>query len=170
MNNNGFSLVELMIVIVISALLVGGTAISIRILTYADVEKCAEETDSALSKLRIDAMSKGSLHYYLLIQKDASDESYYMSVATSKVAITDLNGADTKISLRKKIGSSKITITYDKSDGTGMVTLGETNPLMISYISNSGAYESSYKQILMKSDSKTITINMVTKTGKHYIE
>jgi prepilin-type N-terminal cleavage/methylation domain-containing protein len=172
-DNKGFSLIEIMVVLVIVAIIFTGTVISIRLLNFADTEYCANEINSEMGTLRMETMSKGSVHHYLVIEWDSTDHTYYMSRVTS-ASNKPLDSANwqtdaSTIRNRKKLASSKITIATSL-DGTIFTDITVTNSvILISFVPSSGAFESTYKQIRVTSIGKTSTVVMVGKTGKFYV-
>lgn len=172
-DRKGFTLIELIIVITIMMILTGGALISLRYLSYADVNKVTGKIDSSLSKMQLETVSKAYPYYYLGIEWDSSEENYYMSMVTSTTELTTTNwssAAKTIIS-RAKIADKRITMRYsDENDGSNQVTVREENPLiLICYKPDSGAFLSLCKQIIVESNSKKSTIYMVSKTGSHYV-
>lgn len=59
-NNKGFSLMELLIVVVIAAIMVGFVTITMAIVTNADASKAANAFDTAINTSRIQCMAKGT--------------------------------------------------------------------------------------------------------------
>lgn len=173
MNDRGFSLIEVIIVIAISSILIGGAFISLNLLVFADTKKCAKEIDVILNKLRLQTLSKGMKYHYVVIEWNDLEKNYYLNMVTSSGELTESTwrtDADTITS--NLIADSNITIQYsDRLDGTNIFTINRDNPcLLISMKPDSGAFRTAWKQIIISSRSNTTTIFMVTKTGKHYIE
>lgn len=172
-NNKGFTLIELIICIAVTAVLIGGVYINANLLVYANTKSCTEKIDSTLGKLRVETMSKGSQRYYLVIEWDTANQCYYLNTAISEEALNESNWKTKATAIRsKKIANRNITISYTKkSDGIDKVTVDSSNPsFLISFYSSSGAFESEWKQIIVSSRTGSSTVHMVTKTGKHYIK
>ncbi len=180
-DNNGFSLIEIIVVLCIAALLVSGTAIGIRSLHYADAQYCVKELNSALYTLRANTLSQGELHHYLVIEWDDSNQEYNLILATStdviknktewesaKSTIEEEN-AKLKISSHKKLASRLITISYSTNKTSFSEIRNANSVILISYKADSGAFESGYKQIRVTSNNNSSTLFMVTSTGNHYI-
>lgn len=172
-DNRGFSLIELIVVMAIIALLIGGTAIGIRILSYTDTEKITKTVDQSLHKLRIDTMSKGNLYHYLFIAWNDTKEEYEIGYVTGTVALNGTNwddGSVSTISNRKGLCSSKVTISYsDHSIGSDLQEISTSNDvLLLQYYVHSGAFQSNCRMISIVNGSKNTSIHLVGKTGKHY--
>ena len=75
-NNNGYSLVELIIVIVIMALLTGTAFLSISIIFGASAKTCANDIKEALAENKVTAMGKSEAK--VEIYRDASDNNVYI--------------------------------------------------------------------------------------------
>jgi len=173
-DNKGFTLIELILVITIAAILAGGSLMSLKYLSYANVNKVTEKIDSSLTKLQMDTISKAYPYGYLAIEWDNTEQVYYLTMATSTNELTQANwsSAAKTIVSRKKIADKKITITYvDLGEGSSKVTLRDTVPvLLISYKPDSGAFLSLCKQIDVTNESRSSTIHMVNMTGNHYVD
>ncbi len=180
-DNKGFSLIEIIVVLCIAALLVSGTAISIRSLHYADAQYCVKDLNSALYTLRTNTLSQGELHHYLVIEWDNTKQEYNLILARSSDEITNNTewvsaktktegeSATLKISLHKKLASRLITISYSTNKTSFSEIRNANSVILISYKADSGAFESGYKQIRVTSNNNSSTLFMVTSTGNHYI-
>jgi prepilin-type N-terminal cleavage/methylation domain-containing protein len=173
-NNQGFSLIELMVVITILAVLISGVGINLRLLSFTDTERVIKEVDSALSKLQLETMSQGNQNHYLILEWDNTEKAYYICFATSSSVLTQENWAtSTKtVTNRKKLAAESITITYsNQTDGSSSILLRDAKPvLLISFMPSTGAFQSSCKQIVIESSGKTKTLHMIGITGNHYID
>ncbi|WMJ88588.1 pilus assembly FimT family protein [Anaerocolumna sp. MB42-C2] len=172
-NNKGFSLLELLIVIAIGAVLIGGAAFSLNLLNYGDVTKCARNLNESIRNLKVESVSRSTEYCYLILRFDATEETYYMVTAVSDEELDEFNWEEKAqiLSYPQKLASGKVNISYtNRSDGTGLVDLKEKSPLIISYKAESGAYASEWKQITLESKGIISSIHMVTKTGNHYIK
>lgn len=180
--NEGFSLVELIVVIAILAVLSVSVAAGTGMLMKWNLNQCVEMIDGALSQTRVSAMSKQSS--YLTISKDA-DGNYYMEMTGHS---------------KEKLADDRITITYTTqvegmTPGTEQIAITEEEPLILTYDRASGAckpiqeYNSasengySAKQsdeggnavycssiCVRAGESRSTTIKFATGTGKHSIE
>ena len=181
--NEGFSLVELIVVIAILAILSTATVAGTGMLTGWNINKCVEMLDGGFSETRVSAMSKSAA--YLTITRDA-EGNYYMEMT---------GGA------REKIASDDLSITYaTQAEGSTVtiegVEITETDPLILTYDRASGAFlpmVESYDidanqrtfvtsvegtnvsnvyctSLEISAGDKSVTIRLVKSTGKHSIE
>ena len=176
---DGFSLIELVIVIAIAAIMVGGAALSINILTTANTKDLANEINSGLTELKAKNISQEK-PVYLHVYK--YQDSYYMKYTDSVSLTPDDSG--------KEIGSPamRVSVTYDVrddsdhklSDETAM--LGAGGDICIGMAKKDGAFIFFEKNLAEKrkraareitvssSDGSGYIVYMVTDTGNHYIQ
>lgn len=173
MNNRGFTLIELIITMAVAAVLICGVGLSFNLLEYADTKSCAEMVNTTMDKLRLETMSKGEKYHYLIIEWKNSQEKYYLNTVTSEVPLDESNWAARALTIRsKELADRNISIVYTKEpDGSNIKNIDTLDPcLIIQFDKGSGAYLSDWRQIIISSRADTSVIQMVTKTGKHYIK
>lgn len=73
-NNKGYSIQELIVVIAIMAILVGGLTLSVSILIGWDAKECAEEIENHLNHVRTNALSKVSAE--MRLTRDGVTDEY----------------------------------------------------------------------------------------------
>lgn len=173
-HNEGFSLIELMIVMVIAAILISGTGIGLRYLSYSDSEKIAKTIEASLSKLQVETMSRGNQYTYLSLEWDGVNQGYYLGTVTSTVSLNQGNWDYTAKTVieRRKIASSDISIAYAEStDGSDQVILNDaTKVLLLNFDPGSGAFKSKCQQIIISSSSEVKKLRLILLTGNHFIE
>lgn len=172
-DNKGFSLIEVIIVITITAVLTTGAIFNLNLLKLADVHQCANTIDDALSKLKLDTMSKADRYHYLVLEWNGAKDGFYLHGISSETPLNETNWSTaSSIITYKKLASSAISIAYsDRTDGTNLQQLDAGHPcILISVAPGSGAYQSPWKQLVITGESEELTIIMITKTGKHFIK
>lgn len=176
--NEGFSLIELVIVIGIAALLTGAVALSVGMLKTADTKGTADRINSAFGELKTENMAKEGTTYMNLYLHDSA---YYIKY-TSGSPMTSVNAGD----LGKKIGTSVSTVSFNGSElGSGDIysfairkkdgSLGDENGIVY-YVSNGGAAtpqsmpSPSEIQVKPVKSGTSHKIVIIANTGRHYVE
>lgn len=176
LNNYGLSLVELIVVIAIMGILVGGASMGISIVFSKDAAKCATSLNEAIYTTRMKSMSKVG-NYTLTINQNSN--SVYMA------SIDDGSGATNSIEnicleedeATKRISSIVCTysevasdldlplvITFDKSKGSVRKII--SNGVEILPASGDGIL---CFDISPTRGDKTSKVQLITGTGKHTI-
>lgn len=162
-NNEGFSLVEILVTILILVLLVAVTTFQLSTTKYADVERCSKNIEQKMSQLRLSVMSSKTQEYLIIYQ--AADKNYY-------IAIVDDNDVECTASDGDKIGNSKIHITGATSSGTTAVSFADNKRIVITFHRSSGAFVTVggelYQTIDIVTEGVKFRIFLVKETGKHY--
>lgn len=169
-DNQGVTLIELIVVILIMGVLAGGAAIGVRSLDAGNVQSTVERVSALLDYVRIENMSKDKT-YYLVIEK--VDESYFAKVQY-------LDGVVRKDVLTEPLKLKDGTVTYYCEEGSSELpyTVGEGAApgvkLEISYNKGSGDFNfgssGKIKRVVIRAASRNYTIYLVAATGKHYYE
>lgn len=176
LNNNGLSLVELIITISIMSILVGTASLGFGIVFSRDAQKCANTINDAVYETRMANMSKTNKYtlvlgidsngdyYYTIDDNDSSttnDKSEVISDNGKIETITcDVDGVDYTISaaqpVRISFDKAKGNVTKINSDvfGTGTGTISDG---IITF------------NITAKRTDRTSAVKIVTATGKHTV-
>lgn len=180
-NNQGFSLVEMVIVIAIMAIVVTTVGLSISVVSGRKVKKCADEIVSTIERTRVLSLGKDQGQVEFILSQDAS-ENYHVRIYQGS------NAADEPI-LDRTVGKNPIEIKVIFSDGTetvlGNIT-GNTphaihasteNGLRLIFNRASGAFEKGTnavggdvktycEKVVVTGNGITIEITTVGPTGK----
>ena len=170
-DNQGVTLIELIVVIIILGILAGGAFLGIRSLDSGNVQSSVKRIDALLDYVRVQNMSKDKT-YYLLLEEVSGDyfarvqypeDSSMVEVLSERLKLK--NGTITFFSETSTGAESEKTID---SDVTPAVTM------QLSFRKESGALEAGsdgyVRRIVVSSAGRTYTIYLVKATGKHYIE
>ncbi len=166
LNNNGLSLVELIVVVMILGILSTTAVISISTIARANVSACTSKLSTLLDKTRIDTISKEEV---VLLNLYFEDKTYY--------AMISVNGTESE---PVELGSDALTITLTSNAVTDIDLKSATKaaPVKISFYKGSGAYRSYgslsgtdlYYESIKVQGSKSETIVLVRDTGRNFIE
>lgn len=121
LNNKGFSLMELIVVLAIMVVMAGAAAVTVSMLDSSYVEDAERGIKDCISMARTKSMSVAAKDWYVSVTKEGSD--YYVNLFKVTEEVVQVGGVDVteeKVTLieKKKLGA-KITIKYlDKSDST----------------------------------------------------
>lgn len=154
----GFSLVELILVIAVMGILVGLTAYGYGYMKLADAKGLANGINSGLSELKSESMAKNEPVYMHLFEREGNYILYYSEDSSCD---TGVDG--------KNLGSSEMSL---KLDGT---ELGAGGAKSFHIRKKDGAFEpvngeEPPSEIEVSSGSYTYKIVLVKDTGRHYIE
>lgn len=151
---DGFSLIELIIVIALMAILTGGIALSYNLIRSADTKGTAYDIDSGLTDLKSKNMGGNKLLYMHLYRYNGT---YYIDYTATESYTPGGNGIE--------IGDSEVTIIYDG------VTLADGDEVTIGIQKKDGAFSLGPEEIhIVNEDGTGYIVYLVRDTGKHYVE
>lgn len=180
-NNQGFSLVELVIVMAIMAIVVTTVGLSISLVSGRKVKKCADEIVSTIERTRVLSLGKDQGQVEFILSQDTSGD-YHVRIYQGS------NASDDPI-LDRVVGKDPIGVKVFFSDGTEAVLgdiAGNTphaihaageNGLRLIFNRASGAFEKGTNavggdvktycdKIVVTGNGRTIEITTVGPTGK----
>jgi prepilin-type N-terminal cleavage/methylation domain-containing protein len=166
-NNQGVTLVELIIVILIISILSGATIFGIRSLDSGNAQSTVKRINALLNLVRVENMSKDK-PYYLVIEKVS--DTYYATVQQP-------DGSNRKNILKEKLKLRDGVISYQSSNSMSTITRTVEAPVVleVSYLKDTGAIRADgegrfINSIDINTTGKSYTIFLISATGKHYIE
>lgn len=166
-NNQGVTLVELIVVILIIGVLSVGGMYGIKSIDSGNVQAAVERVSALLDYVRGENMSKATV-YYLVLEEDSG--AYYANVETESEGVRE------RI-LQEKLKLKNGIITYQNSVGNVYTIDSDASPsvkLELSYDKESGSINqfggSDIENIVFSSSGRIYTLHLVSITGKHYID
>ena len=174
MNNKGFSLIELIVIIAIMGVLVGGASLGIGLVFSKDAMKCATRLNDSIYDARANSMYKAG-KFELSIDNSGSANVATISLTDLTPATSDtiyLDGVDsnkkTKISAKFVTEavpagtaiSFPVNLTFDKAKGNVYFD-----------VDADGTYDDGIIvfDITPLRGNRTAKVQLVTTTGKHTI-
>ncbi len=157
LNNAGMSLVEIIVVVLIMGVLSAGAMVGFSFIRSRDASSAAESLVTVLNRAKLQTTaSSGENDVQLQIVLES--DGYYGKILQSGTEIDKV-----------EIGDNALTIAYAENDSDTPIAINSSTPCVISYYKSNGAYSSDYTRLVVKG-SKTVTVRMVTSTGRCYIE
>ena len=175
MNNKGFSLIELIVIIAIMGVLVGGASLGIGLVFSKDAMKCATRLNDSIYDARANSMYKAG-EFKLIIDNSGSANTATISQTDLTPATSDtvyLDGVDSS----KKTTISARFVTEAVPAGTAIslpvsVTFDKAKGNVYSVVDADGM---TYGDGIIVFDitplrgNRTAKVQLVTTTGKHTI-
>ena len=167
--NNGFSLVELVIVMAIMVIIAGAAFTSISLLTSRPVDECAKKIQIALEGNRNTTMGKFSSKLEFTADSDGIwVEEWINNVSEGKIKIGQSGLTvkyithDNGVSNPKEynLATTPVTIVFDRADGSLQAhsqTSGGVNVYVTSFV-------------VSKGNARTLTVNVDRLTGRVGVE
>lgn len=163
LNNRGFSLVELIIVVLIMAILAGGAVMSVSVIHDADVPAASKKLVAALTSARSYTTSKSRDTIWLELYKESG--GYYVQICQGDKSTP----ASAEVLSKEKIGGSLLTLKIKelKADGTAHeVNITDSNSVKFNFIKATGALTENYTDITITNGGKTENIIVIKETGR----
>ena len=157
-NRNGFSMVEIIMVIAVMGLLASSAFSLTNYLKYADVQKALKTIEDQINKLQVTSMSKKDKQE-IRIYKVGNDT--YLKVGPASMTL-DNQGI--------KLGNSAVVIKGVDSAG-GEFPVTATSTIKVKY-QRSGIFstDTNVEKIMVCGKNTTYTIKLLQNTGKVKVE
>ena len=157
-NQNGITLVEIIIVIAIVGILASTAVMMIGHLHYADTQKVVKTLDSSLNELQVKTMSKTG-DYYMYVYH--LSDGYYVQILSENLPAFDASRLTTDC---KKLSNNTISICQDG------VELPEDGYMKIAYTKQATFDTANTNVQTIQIDGvPEYSIQLVYDTGKHFV-
>lgn len=167
-NNNGFSLVELVIVIAIIALIISTVFYSVIMVFSANAKSCANNIQRAIADCKVTTMGKAAA--YMELYRDTDEKVY------TKMYIWDNAAGDYVESEPQEVGSSRVYVAYTPKGGAETELLAGAVPIEIRFDRANGGFAKdavsgkTYEKIHVVGGSKNYEITLTELTGKSEVK
>lgn len=170
LQNTGFSLVELIVVILILGILATGTTVAVSVIYNANVKSAARNLTAMLEKTRQEAINRASGSVWLKLYMD-SNKDYYASV------IYNNGGTESELA-KQKLGNSSLEISVKEESGNTTRVINpanagalipEVSELLFHFKKSTGGIVETYTDITI-TGSETKNIVLIRETGRCLIE
>lgn len=156
-DNSGYSLIELIIVMAIIAVLLTTVVFSITMVFSANAKACANDIQRAITDCKVTTMGKAEA--YMEIYRD-TDENIY-----SQMFVVE-NGS-TEAMDPEKLGPARVAVSYKKNDGSEEELTAGGAKLKIAFDRASGSFTAdTCTSIKVKGGTKHYEITLIRLTGK----
>lgn len=163
LRNKGFSLIELIVIIAIMGVMLAVGGYSLTAISSANAKQCAKELEAGLISTRTQSYSSDTDASMATVSFYKGTDGIYMKKSFETEA--------------KKIGGSKVSVSYKLTGGTDYVELGN-DPITFSFNRSSAAFNPAMiagssahcESIKISSGTKVYTITCYEHTGKTMLE
>ena len=181
-NDRGFSLIEMIVVVLIIAIAAGAAIMSLSAALRANTTRAATELSSVISEARLEAMSRPAGSVELRVYQSSSDGKFYADIVMKKTgkanATGTASGSSEKMIESKAVASGSVSLSAsDSSAAAGRSSaIKENISAVIKFDKSSGRLSSfevgtgsGYDSIVI-SGAKTSTVRIAKMTGRSYVE
>lgn len=174
LNNKGYSLIELVIVLAIIAVIMSTVFYSIILVFSANAKTTANDIQRAIGDCKVTTMGRSEAYMKLYRNVDG--------VVYTKMYIWDSSagsGGDYVASEPQKVGPSKVYVAYKTKGSTGgtrtELANGESNGIQIWFDRATGGFQADgsgnlYEVIYVEGGSKKYEIRLTDLTGKSEVK
>lgn len=161
MDNKGYSMIELMIVLAIMAVLSGTVFYSVTLIFGANARSCANNIQRSIGDCKVTTMGKADA--YMVLFRDGDGTVY------TQMHLTESDGSVTEEE-PQKVGTGRVDIGYTPKCGTQTVLM-PGDSIEIRFDRSSGSFVADgngniYEEISVRGGSKDYRIEMAELTGR----
>lgn len=158
--NKGFSLLELIVIVLIIGILSTTTLVAVSNMYNARVTAARNRVVSLLSNARTATIAKADGTIWFEISKDSDGDYYGTIYEGTKYDYT----ASKKLS-EDKLGNDRLTIKVKNADGTSK-EVDSSNSVIFDFVKSTGALDEDYTDVEISNNSRTSNIIVINETGR----
>lgn len=163
-NNGGYSLIELIIVLAIISVIMGTVFYSIILVFSANAKSCANNIQRSIGDCKVTTMGKADAYMELYRNSDGS--------VYTRMYITESDGSTTQEE-PQKVGTNKVDVGYTPKGGAE-TALVPGSPIEIHFDRSNGGFRADaggniYTEIYVRGGSKDYSIELTELTGKSQV-
>lgn len=167
--NEGFTLIELVVIIAMMSIFIGIFAYNIGNITGYNAKECYKKLSSAITQAKVNTLGKAKEtgDMYLQIYRNRSDDRVYIQTVTNGKSTTPVIVGKTKITKRSgvKVGY-QLKGSSDVTDATDGAELNICFNRATGAIVNTNGTPSTLQYIVITAGSYKYTIELIPSTGK----
>ena len=160
-DNGGYSLIELVVVLAITAIIMSTVFYSIILVFSANAKSCVNNIERSIGDCKVTTMGRADA--YMVLFRDNEGNVYtQMHITKSDGTVTDEEP--------QKVGTSKVDVGYTPKNGTETALL-PGDSIEIRFDRSNGGFKADaggrlYEEIYVRGGSKDFRITMTELTGK----
>ena len=167
LNNKGYSMAELIIVVAILAVIISVTFYSVIMVFSANAKTTANNIQRAIGDCKVTTMGRSAA--YMELYRDTDQDVY------TKMYIWDNSAGDYAESEPQKVGSSRVYVAYTPKGGSETELLAGNPPIEIRFDRASGGFKADasgniYSKLHVAGGSKNYEIVLTELTGKSEVK
>jgi prepilin-type N-terminal cleavage/methylation domain-containing protein len=164
-NNKGFTLVELIVVVVILGVLATVAGLTVATVNATSARKAAAQINAYISTVRTDCMARAGEPYAVLYVEDGVVKGDYIEYGT----VAEKKTVETTI-----VTDKRVTVTYDKGSGAVSLPTSAETGMELEFARSTGKLvqpiSSGTLIISITGGGRTFTITVIAATGNHEID
>ena len=169
-DNKGFSLIELIVIVMIVGILSATAVVGFSKMHDSDVTAARNNIVSMLTNARTTSIAKVDNTIWFEITVDGDGDCYGTLYEGTKLTTSPpYDNKSATVLFNDKIGDDSLSISVKAADGTVSV-LGSTAPITFEFDKSTGAMVQNFTDVTVKGSSLSKNIIVIQETGRCFRE